>query len=152
MAIVSITTTHGAVATENRSQLATKLASLTYEAEGFAGSTTAPTVCWTFFDEREIGAFSTGAGEPTAALYYVQVTVLADAIDKSGKQKLGQAITSTLLAQEGSLSTPEARNRIWVRFIDVVDGDLIVGGESTSLSGLKALIASAGRITTTRQW
>jgi phenylpyruvate tautomerase PptA (4-oxalocrotonate tautomerase family) len=144
VAIVDITTTHGAVATGDRARLATELAALTYEAEGFAGSAVAPAVCWTFFNEGDPGAISTGAGLPAAALYYIQVTVLADAIDKSRKQKLGEAITSTLLAYEAQPVTPDDRNRVWVRFIDVVDGDLVVGGQSTSLIGLKALVAAQG--------
>jgi len=53
-------------------------------------------------DEQPSRAFSTGAGDPAAALYYVLVTVLAGAIDKSAKQKLGESITSALLAREGS--------------------------------------------------
>ena len=142
MAVVNVITTHAAVPPEVRSSLAAKLAAFTYEAEGFAGSTVAPTVCWTFFDERPAGAFSTGAGDPTAALYYVQVTVLAGAIDTSGKHRLGKRITSELLAQEGSPSTSDNRNRVWVRFLDVADGDLIVGGEPASLAGLKELVAS----------
>lgn len=141
MAIVNLVTTHGAVPPEDRSRLAVELATLTYEAEGFAGSTMAPTLSWTFLDEQPSRAFSTGAGDPAAALYYVLVTVLAGAIDKSAKQKLGESITSALLAREGSPPTPENRNRIWVRFLDVADGDLIVGGEATSLQSLKALIA-----------
>jgi hypothetical protein len=143
MAIVDVITTHGAVPVVDRSRLAAILATLTYEAEGFAGSAVAPTLSWTFFDERPSRTFSTGAGEPSSALYYVKVTALAAAMDKTAKQKLGERITLALLAQEGSSPTPENRHRIWVRFIDVVDGDLIVGGESTSLAGLKALIAQA---------
>lgn len=96
---------------------------------------------WTFFDERTSGAFSTGAGDPAAALYYVQVTSMAGAIGKTGKQKLGESVTSALLALEGSARTPENLNRVWVRFVDVADGDLIVGGEAGSLAHLKALIA-----------
>jgi len=141
MAIVSVTTTQGAVSPEVWVPLAEELATLTYEAEGFAGSAVAPTVCWTFLDERPRHAFSTGAGDPAAALYYVEVTVLSGSVDKSGKHKLGEAITLALLAREGVPATAENLNRVWVRFSEIADGDLIVGGESTSLAGLKELIA-----------
>lgn len=129
---------------DKRAGLGIELATLTYQAEGFAGSTAAPTLCWTFFDERPAGAFSTGAGNPGAALYYVLITALADILDKAAKQDLGHSITTVLLAREGCPQTPENRNRVWVRFTDVADGDLIVGGEATSSASLKALVAQAG--------
>lgn len=144
MAIVHITTTHGAVPPEERASLAANLATLTYEAEGFAGSAVAPTLCWTFFDERPGRTFSTGAGDPAEALYYVTVTILAGVMDKSAKRELGADITTAVLAREGGSPTAENRNRVWVRFIDVADGDLIVGGEATSLASLRALAAGAG--------
>jgi len=140
MAIVSVITTLGAVSPEVRLPLAEELAALACEAEGFAGSAVAPNVCWTFFDERQRHAFWTGAGDPGAALYYVRVTVLAGSVDKSGKHELGEAITLALLAREGVPATAENLNRVWVRVSDIADGDLIVGGESTSLAGLKELI------------
>lgn len=142
MAILNITTTQGAVPSENWPSLAAELARLTYEAEGFAGSTVAPALCWTFFDERPRGAFTTGAGDPQAALYYLTVTAMAGAMDPAAKHRLGADITAALLAREGSPSTPEHRNRVWVRFIDVADGDLVVGGEPGSLAALKALAAA----------
>ena len=143
MAIVHITTTHGAVPFEDRPRLTTELAALIYEAEGFAGSTVAPTLCWTLFDEKPSRAFSTGAGDPAAALYHVLVTALAGALDESAKRRLGGSLTSALLRQEDVPLTPENRGRIWVQFVDIADGDLIVGGEPTSLAGLKALVAQA---------
>lgn len=39
------------------------------------------------------------AADPASALYYVMVTALAGAMDKSAKQKLGESITSALIAQ-----------------------------------------------------
>ena len=144
MAIVSITTTSGAIPPEDRPQLAAELARLTYAAEGFGDSALAPKLTWTFFDERPSLAFSTGAGEPAVALYYLQVTTLSGALDGAAKQQLSAGLTSTILAREGCPPVPENLNRIWVRFMDVADGDLVVGGESTSLSGLKALVAQAG--------
>lgn len=144
MAIVNVITTHGAVPPDQHSDLGIELAALTYEAEGFAGSSAAPALCWTFFDARPARAFSTGAGDPAAPLYYVRITALAGILDKPAKQRLGENITAALLRREGCPPTPESRNRIWVRFIDVADGDLVVGGEATSSAGLKALIAEAG--------
>ena len=141
MAIIDITTTHRAVPAGERARLAVELATLTYEAEGFAGSSVAPTVCWTFFNQAEPDAFATGVGQPAAPLYYVQITVLDGTIDTSGKQQLGDAITSALLTREAPASAAD-RNRVWVRFINVADGNLIVGGQSTSLSQLRALIAA----------
>ena len=143
MAIVRVTTTHGAVPPGERARLTADLATLTYEAEGFAGSTVAPTVCWTFFDEQPAHAFATGVGEPSAALYYVTVTALAGALDKAVKRKLGGDITSALLALDGTSPTPDDRGRVWVRFAEIANGDLIVGGEATSLASLKALVAQA---------
>ena len=142
MAIVHITTTNGAVPPDERARLAEDLAKLTYEAEGFAGSAVAPAICWTFFDERPERAFATGAGDPAGPLYYLQVTALAGAIDKGAKQTLGEALTLALLAREGVEPVPEDRNRVWVRFMDVDDGDLIVGGQATSLDTLKAFVAA----------
>lgn len=144
MAIINVITTHGAVLLEQRPDLGVKLAALTYEAEGFAGSSLAPTLCWTLFDERPAGAFSTGAGDPDAPLYYVLVTALVSVLDKPAKQRLGESITAALLAREGCPPTPENRNRVWVRFTDVADGDLIVGGEATSSVSLRALVAQTG--------
>lgn len=143
MAIVKITTTHGAVPPSDQPALAEKLATLTYEAEGFAGNGIAPTICWSFFDEQPARAFATAAGEPDAPLYYIGVTALKGTMDMMAKQRLGGAITSALLEQEGSAETLMNLNRIWVRFVDVDDGDLIVGGRSTSLTSLKALVAGA---------
>jgi hypothetical protein len=124
MTIVSVITTLGAVSPEVRLPLAEELAALTYEAEGFAGSAAAPNMCWTFFDERQRHAFWTGAGETKAALYYVEVTVLAGSVGKSGKYKLGEAITLALLAREGVPATAENINRVCVRFSEIADGDL----------------------------
>ena len=143
MAIIHIITTYGAVPLEDRPSLTKELATLVYEAEGFAGSAVAPTLCWTLFDEKLSRAFSTGAGDPATALYYVMVTGLAGAIEQSAKRKLGESIASALLTREGNLLTPENLDRIWVQFIDIADGDLIVGGRSTSLVGLQALIAGS---------
>lgn len=142
MAIVSVITTNGAVPGGDRESLGVELAKLAYEAEGFAGSSIAPGLCWTFFDERPLGAFSTGAGDPGAALYYVVITAMAGIMDVAAKRGLGAAITEALLDREGGPSTPEDRNRVWVRFVDVADGDLVIGGEPGSLAHLKALVAS----------
>ena len=144
MAMLHITTTHGAVPADRQAALAAELGALTYAAEGFAGSRMAATLTWTFYDEQPSGTFQLAAGDPAAPLYYLQVTILAGAIDKAGKQRLGEALTQALIAQEGRPPTPDNSTRIWVRFIDVTDGDLIVGGESTTLAGLKALVAQAG--------
>ena len=144
MAIVNVITTHGALPPDKRADLGIELAALTYQAEGFAGSTAAPTLCWTFFDERPAGVFSTGAGDPAAALYYVLITALAGILDKPAKQELGNSVTTALLAREGCPQTPENRNRVWVCFTDIADGDLIIGGEATSSASLKALVAQAG--------
>lgn len=144
MAIVHITTTYGAVPPEEQITLAAELGALTYAAEGFLGSRMASTLTWTFFDERPSRAFQLAAGDPAAPLYYLQVTTLAGALDTTAKQKLGEALTRALIAREGRSLTPDNLTRVWVRFIDVTDGDLIVGGESTSLAGLKALVAQAG--------
>jgi phenylpyruvate tautomerase PptA (4-oxalocrotonate tautomerase family) len=144
MAMVTITTTNGAVPPPERSALAAKLATLTYEAEGFAGSAVAPTVCWTLFDDRPHRAFTTGAGDPAAPLYYVEVTIIAGVMDKSTKHWLGESITSVLIAREADPTIAHDLGRVWVRFVEVADGDLIVGGESTSLASLKELIAQGG--------
>ena len=114
MAIIHITTTHGAVSPEERASLAANLATLTYEAEGFAGSAVAPTLCWTLLDERPRHAFSTGAGDPAEALCYVTVTILAGAMDWSAKRKLGADITAAVLARKGGSPTPENRKQpLW---------------------------------------
>lgn len=115
MAIVQLITTHGAVPADGRARLSIELAKLTNEAEGFAGSSRAPALCWTFFEEQPRDAFSTGArsgGAPLLRHYH----------------------------HARHRAALEERSRVWVRFIDVADGDLIVGGESTSLAGLRALI------------
>lgn len=142
MAIINVVTTQGAVAPARRDVLAVELARLTYEAEGFAGSKLAPRLCWTFFEEKPGNSFSTGAGAPPAPLYYVRITALAGALNKATKQKLGMEITLALLAgEEGHMA--EDLSRVWVCFNDVLDGDLIVGGDSTSLLGLRELVAQA---------
>lgn len=143
MAIVHITTTHGAIPPYAQPALAAELGALTYAAEGFAGSRMAATITWTFFDERSSGAFRMAAGEPPAPLYYLLVITLAGALDKPAKQKLGKALTRALIEREDKPLTADNLNRVWVRFIDVPDGDLIVGGESTSLASLKALVATS---------
>ena len=140
MAIVDVITTQGALASRDRARLSTELAAMTVAAEGFAGSAVAPGLCRTFFEERPLGAFSTGAGEPPAPLYHVTVSALQGAIAGAAKRELGRRITGLLLAAESPGSTDEA-SRVWVRFIEIADGDLVVGGEATSLGGLRALIA-----------
>ncbi|MBP0457004.1 tautomerase family protein [Streptomyces montanisoli] len=77
-------------------------------------------------------------------LYYVEITTLSGALDTNAKHNLEHAITTAILELEGSRDRqqPNDLNRVWVRFFDVPDGDLIVGGESTSLAGLRALVAS----------
>ena len=94
MAIVEITTTHEAVPVDARASLARQLTTLTYEAEGFKGSAVAPTICWTFFNEKPASAFATGFGEPDGPLYYIKVTALAGAVDKVVKQSLSTASPS----------------------------------------------------------
>ena len=141
MAIISITTTAGAVSPEARPHIAKEIAALTSVAEGFAGSAIAPELCWTFFNDRPHGAFSTGAGEPPHPLYYVEITILRGAIDRSAKESLGAAITSALLSREIAPPIPRQPGRVWVRYSEVSDGDLIVGGRATSLAGLRAFVA-----------
>jgi phenylpyruvate tautomerase PptA (4-oxalocrotonate tautomerase family) len=144
MAIVNLITTRAAISQNERQTLSSRLATLTYEAEGFAGSAVAPSICWTLFTEHAAGAFSTGAGEPTLPLYYIEITTLSGALDTTAKHNLGHAIATAILELEGSRDRqqPNDLSRVWVRFFDVPDGDLIVGGESTSLAGLRALVAS----------
>lgn len=143
MALLRITTTAGAFTAEQHRTLACKLGELIYIAEGFGGSHLAPNLTWATFDALPGSAMLLGSGVRTAPLYYVEVTTLAGALDTDRKRLLGEQLTSALLAVEESVAAPDDRNRVWIRFIGVVDGDLIVGGEPTSLAGLRQLVAQA---------
>ncbi len=72
------------------------------------------------------------------------ITTLAVLISRSAKRELGAGITAAVLGRERSPPIPDNRNRVWIRFIDVAGGDLIVGGETTFLTGLRALVGTAG--------
>jgi hypothetical protein len=115
---------------------------MVFSAEGFAHRPLAAEVTWTLFDERDEKVFATVAESATAPLYLVDVMTLAHAIASEDKQPLGRGIAEALLEAEGSPATPHCLSRIWVRFVDVADGDLVVGGESASLAGLRTLMSS----------
>jgi hypothetical protein len=144
MALIQITTTVGAIGAGNRQVLAQSLARLVYTAEGFGESKLAPALTWATFEEWPALSMLSGSGAHAAPLYYVRVTSLAHAIDKTAKQQLGADLTQALLAAEGTALTADNASRVWVQFIDVADGDLVVGGHAASLQGLRHLVAQAG--------
>ena len=146
MAIVHVTSTSGAVAPGERASPAAEPATLTGEAKGFAGSAPAPAPapapCRTSFDERPRHAFPIGAGTPAGVLPYVTITILADAASGFAKRKLDAGIAAAVLGRERCPPVPDNRNRVRVRFIDVAGGDLVAGGEATSLAGRAAAVAA----------
>ena len=144
MALLRITTTANTLAVEQQRSLAQSMGELVYTAEGFGASRLAPNLTWAAFDTLPEHAMLLAIGERPAPLYYVEVTTLAGALDAQGKRVLGEQLTMTLLRAEGAPMQQDGANRVWVRFIDVVDGDLVVGGQATSLAGLRQLVAQAG--------
>lgn len=143
MAFIKLTTTQGAISALDKQLLITKLGKLTYTAEGFADSKLAPHLTWVTFNEIAKSSFSTAGGLAPAPLYYVEITSLAGAMSAETKQKLGEQITQALLNVEEVGFSMENLTRVWVRFSDVADGNLVVGGQSSSLDGLRGLMASA---------
>jgi hypothetical protein len=143
MALIQITTTVGAIDTDNRQALARSLAKLVYTAEGFGDSKLAPHLTWATFEELPTLSMLPGTGTHAAPLYYVRITSLAHAISAPIRQQLGADLMQVLLSAEGVTLTPDNASRVWVQFIDVADGDLVVGGHATSLQGLRSLVAQA---------
>lgn len=144
MALIQITTTSGAIAAGTKPALTQSLARLVYTAEGFGDSRIAPELTWATFDELPETSMLAGSGTRSAPLYYVRVTLLTHAIDAPAKQRLGAALTRALMDAEGAAFVPDNAQRVWVRFIGVADGDLVVGGNAASLQGLRELVAQAG--------
>ncbi len=143
MALVKITTNEGAFRSSDTERFAASLGKMTYAAEGFAESNIASKLTWVLFEQLPESAFLMAAGLPPAPLYLVEITTLRGALNEGGKQALGEQITPTLLTFESCPSTFDNAARIWVRFSEVSDGDLIVGGQTTSLQTLRALMAQA---------
>lgn len=144
MALIQITTTAGVLDALQRQMAAHQIGAFVYTAEGFGASRLAPSLTWAVFHELPSNAMLLGTGERPAPLYYVEVTTLSGALDTHAKAHVGAQITKALLSAEGALDTSENAMRVWVRFIDVTDGDLMVGGQATSLAGLRELVAQAG--------
>lgn len=144
MALIQITTSAGVLDTVQRQALARQTGAFVFTAEGFGASRLAPNLTWAVFHELPGHAILLGTGERLASLYHVEVTTLRGALDGDAKAHVGAQITEALLIAEGVGHTPENAMRVWVRFIDVADGDLIVGGQPASLAGLRELVAQAG--------
>jgi hypothetical protein len=137
MALIHLAFTHGALPVSGREALGRQLGRLAYSAEGFESSQLAPELTWTIFDEKPRGTFATAHEGTDKPLYYVAVMTLAGALSIDTKHVLGRQIAQALVEAEGSVATPDNLVRVWVHFGDVIDGDLVVGGESTSLAGLR---------------
>ena len=144
MALIKITTNNGAIGSSDMERMTQALGNLTYGAEGFSESKLAPTLTWIVVQQLPKTAFLTAAALSSAPLYLIEITTLQNALNLSTKQSLGAQMTETILAAEGCASTPANAARVWVRFTDVADGDLVVAGQSASLAGLRALIAQEG--------
>jgi phenylpyruvate tautomerase PptA (4-oxalocrotonate tautomerase family) len=144
MALIQIPTTAGTLDTAQRQEAARQIGAFVYTAEGFGASRLAPGMTWAVFHELPHHAMLLATGERPAPLYHVEVTTLSRALDSRAKAHVGAQITQALLRAEGATHTPENAMRVWVRFTDVMDGDLIVGGQATSLAGLRELVAQAG--------
>jgi ketosteroid isomerase-like protein/phenylpyruvate tautomerase PptA (4-oxalocrotonate tautomerase family) len=141
MALVKITTSETAFPGHDPERIAAALGELTYSAEGFAGSTVAPELTWVLFEQLPETAFLKATGTPSKPHYYVEVTTLRGAMTEPSKLDLGARITHELMMIEGCAPTEENAQRIWVRFLEIADGDLVVGGQATSLATLRALVA-----------
>lgn len=145
MALVKITMSEAAFRGHDPTRIAAALGGLTYTAEGFGDSAIAPELTWVLFEQLPATAFLKASGLPQKPHYYVEVSTLRGAMTADAKLDLGARITGELMAVEGCAPTDENTQRVWVRFIDMADGDLVVGGQATSPATLRALIASAGQ-------
>jgi ketosteroid isomerase-like protein len=143
MALVKITTSEAAFRGHDPARTAAALGGLIYAAEGFGDSSLAPELTWVLFEQLPATVFLTATGIPPKPHYYVEVSTLRGALTGAAKLDLGARITRELMAVESCAPTDANTQRIWVRFIDIADGDLVVGGRATSLATLRALIASA---------
>ncbi|MET9263869.1 nuclear transport factor 2 family protein [Amycolatopsis sp. NPDC004079] len=145
MALVKITTSEAAFRGHDPALIAAALGELTYAAEGFADSAIAPDLTWVLFEQLPATAFLTATGRPPKPHYYVEVSTLRGVLTEDAKLDLGARITRELMAVEGCEPTDENTQRIWVRFLEIADGDLVVGGQATFAATLRALIAAAGQ-------